>query len=83
MTQDNCACIFLHYIILTKEPTWILLTLCYPPTPTSGWGVDEHTDLGFLTILNQDQIGGLEVKTGSPYLDIFIINMYFQRFNIY
>lgn len=52
-------------LIQYKEPTWILLTLCYPPTPTKGWGVDEHTDLGFLTILNQDQIGGLEVKVSS------------------
>ena len=49
----------------SQEPTWILLTLCYPPTPKSGWGVDEHTDLGFLTILNQDQVGGLEVKESS------------------
>ena len=46
----------------TQNPSWNLLTVCYPPTPEDGWGVDEHTDLGFLTILNQDQVGGLEVK---------------------
>ena len=50
-----------------------MLTLCYPPTPKSGWGVDEHTDLGFLTILNQDQIGGLEVKEGFTWFENFFI----------
>jgi isopenicillin N synthase-like dioxygenase len=28
-----------------------------------GWGVGEHTDYGLLTLLAQDDIGGLEVKT--------------------
>ena len=50
----------------SQNPSWNLLAVCYPPTPKDGWGVDEHTDLGFLTILNQDQVGGLEVKEGSP-----------------
>ena len=55
-------------IISTQNPSWNLLTVCYPPTPEDGWGVDEHTDLGFLTILNQDQVGGLEIKAGFPLL---------------
>ena len=41
----------------SQNPSWNLLAVCYPPTPKDGWGVDEHTDIGFLTILNQDQVG--------------------------
>jgi len=32
------------------------------------WGVGEHTDYGLLTILLQDHIGGLEVKTPGGWL---------------
>ena len=38
------------------------MNVCYPPTPANGVGVGEHTDVGFLTILNQDLVGGLEVQ---------------------
>ena len=41
----------------------------YPADPvrchkdgTERWGVAEHTDYGFLTILKQDEVGGLEVE---------------------
>ncbi len=33
------------------------------------WGVGEHTDYGLLTLLKQDDRGGLEVKTPSGWLD--------------
>ena len=40
--------------------------------PRSGssrtWGVGEHTDYGLLTILLQDDAGGLEVKSGSRWI---------------
>lgn len=45
------------------------------------WGVGEHTDYGLLTILLQDHIGGLQVKTpggwvdAKPIPDTFICNI--------
>ena len=32
------------------------------------WGVGEHTDYGLLTILKQDDTGGLEVKSGHGWI---------------
>ena len=32
------------------------------------WGVGEHTDFGFLTILKQDEVGGLEVKVDNKWI---------------
>lgn len=46
------------------------------------WGVAEHTDRNFLTILSQDQSGGLEIKRQDgtwlavpPREDMFVINI--------
>ena len=33
------------------------------------WGVGEHTDYGLLTILRQDDAGGLQVKSRSRWID--------------
>ena len=33
------------------------------------WGVGEHTDYGLLTILRQDDTGGLQVKSRSGWMD--------------
>lgn len=51
----------------------------YPPQPESTsdmeFGVAPHTDHGLLTILDQDEVGGLEVMTrqgewvGAPYIE--------------
>src|SRR5262249_62071536 len=33
------------------------------------WGVGEHTDYGLLTILKQDDAGGLQVKVQAEWVD--------------
>jgi len=33
------------------------------------WGVGEHTDYGLLTLLAQDQNGGLQVKSNDTWID--------------
>lgn len=49
----------------TAEPTVLFRIFRYPPAAPEeqGWGVGEHSDYGFLTLLAQDSAGGLEVKT--------------------
>src|SRR5262245_39359691 len=50
----------------TGEPLTLFRIFNYPPPPDpSLWGVGEHTDYGLLTILLQDDAGGLEVKSQS------------------
>jgi isopenicillin N synthase-like dioxygenase len=44
----------------------------YPPATEDGdmpWGVGEHTDYGLLTILRQDDTGGLQVKSRSGWVE--------------
>jgi isopenicillin N synthase-like dioxygenase len=42
----------------------------YPPSGSAeNWGVGEHTDYGLLTLLAQDDNGGLEVKTPEGWID--------------
>lgn len=48
----------------TSDPTMLFRIFHYPASTSSeGWGVGEHTDYGLLTLLAQDDIGGLQVKT--------------------
>jgi isopenicillin N synthase-like dioxygenase len=59
-----------HY---ASDPTILLRVFHYPPQvdrSTGQWGVGEHTDYGFLTILKQDDTGGLQIKQGERWLDV-------------
>jgi isopenicillin N synthase-like dioxygenase len=53
----------------TAEPLTLFRIFNYPHSadPTL-WGVGEHTDYGLLTILLQDDAGGLEVKSRSRWV---------------
>jgi isopenicillin N synthase-like dioxygenase len=54
----------------TAQPTMLFRIFHYPAsTPEKGWGVGEHTDYGLLTLLAQDDIGGLEVKTSHGWIN--------------
>jgi isopenicillin N synthase-like dioxygenase len=59
-----------HY---TQDPLILFRIFHYPPDPkpqsTESWGVGEHTDYGLLTILKQDDCGGLQVKSRSCWVD--------------
>ena len=52
-----------------EEPTTLFRCFHYPPHDDA-WGaestaVGEHTDMGFLTVLQQDESGGLQVNAGE------------------
>lgn len=55
----------------TADPTVLFRIFHYPPQAgvESGYGVGEHTDYGFLTLLAQDRHGGLQVKVDGQWLD--------------
>lgn len=61
----------------TADPTVLFRIFNYPPSTLnkeSGengeiWGVGEHTDYGLLTLLAQDQHGGLQVHTQGKWVD--------------
>ena len=80
---------------IAREPTCLFRIFHYPPIDTacvpqdgiSEWGVAEHTDYGLLTILAQDDCGGLQVRmpggasSDDTWLDvpaepdIFVVNI--------
>jgi isopenicillin N synthase-like dioxygenase len=58
----------------TREPLTLFRIFRYPPDPAAAgpsprWGVGEHTDYGLLTLLLQDDVGGLQVKTPGGWLE--------------
>ncbi|APR75525.1 Oxidoreductase, 2OG-Fe(II) oxygenase family protein [Minicystis rosea] len=56
----------------TGSPLILFRIFNYPP-PTDGdeetWGVGEHTDYGLMTLLGQDDAGGLQVKSGGGWIE--------------
>ncbi|MBD2775442.1 isopenicillin N synthase family dioxygenase [Iningainema tapete] len=57
----------------TSDPLTLFRIFNYPPDSSSSdsgtrWGVGEHTDYGVLTILKQDDSGGLQVKSKSGWI---------------
>ncbi|MBX9695104.1 MAG: isopenicillin N synthase family oxygenase [Cyanobacteria bacterium] len=60
----------------TSDPLILFRIFNYPPLePGNGvesdtmWSVGEHTDYGILTILKQDNSGGLQVKSAGEWID--------------
>jgi isopenicillin N synthase-like dioxygenase len=56
----------------TTEPLTLFRIFNYPGDPAATseeprWGVGEHTDYGLLTILKQDETGGLQVKVEDTW----------------
>ncbi|MEO0469806.1 MAG: 2-oxoglutarate and iron-dependent oxygenase domain-containing protein [Bacteroidota bacterium] len=67
-----------HY---TMDPLTLFRIFHYPaannPSEKSQWGVGEHTDYGLLTILKQDETGGLQIKSQDNWLEApFIPNTF-------
>jgi isopenicillin N synthase-like dioxygenase len=58
---------------VTHDPLVLFRIFNYPapkdPSERTQWGVGEHTDYGVLTILKQDDCGGLEVNTSRGWMD--------------
>lgn len=70
----------------TNDPLTLFRIFHYPHVSTvkndgTSWGVGAHTDYGLLTILRQDSVGGLQVKTkdkwieAKPISNTFIVNI--------
>ncbi|VTU30260.1 isopenicillin N synthase family dioxygenase [Variovorax sp. PBL-E5] len=70
----------------TADPLILFRLFNYPTQPVPAgldvaWGVGEHTDYGLLTVLHQDDIGGLQVRTAAGWVDAapvpgaFVINI--------
>jgi isopenicillin N synthase-like dioxygenase len=57
----------------THDPLVLFRIFRYPPRAAAAddetWGVGEHTDYGLLTILLQDAVGGLQVKSPRGWID--------------
>jgi isopenicillin N synthase-like dioxygenase len=66
----------------TGDPTTLFRIFNYPSaTAADARGVGEHTDYGLLTLLYQDEVGGLQVKHGAGWIDVpfvpgsFVVNV--------
>lgn len=53
----------------TADPLTLFRIFNYPAGNGASWGVGEHTDYGLLTILKQDDSGGLQVKSKEGWVE--------------
>ena len=55
----------------TADPTVLFRIFNYPPAAPrdEGWGAGEHTDYGLLTLLAQDDNGGLQIAAPEGWID--------------
>jgi len=55
----------------TADPTILFRIFHYPSSSPgdAGWGVGEHTDYGLLTLLAQDDRGGLQIAAPEGWID--------------
>jgi len=68
---------------LTADPLVLFRIFHYPPVLPGNeqWSVGEHTDYGLITLLRQDDVGGLEVRgpggwiDAPPVPDSFVVNL--------
>lgn len=66
-----------------QEGSQILVVNCYPPCPNPELtlGIPPHSDYGFLTILLQDEVQGLQIQhagewvTVEPIPNSFVVNV--------
>ncbi len=54
-----------------RYPFSLVKLISYPPTPDGGAGVNAHHDAGFLTLLMQHEVGGLQVlNPDDEWIDV-------------
>jgi isopenicillin N synthase-like dioxygenase len=68
--------------VFGPRPLSLAKLISYPPTPPGEAGVNAHHDAGFLTLLMQHEVGGLQVENPDgdwidvpPRDDAFVVNL--------
>lgn len=58
--------------IVDPRPDFRLKIIRYPAatTPDERQGLGEHRDAGFMSIILQDEVGGLQVQRGGEFIDV-------------
>ena len=52
-------------------PHWVVKLISYPPVPNrEDQGVGPHTDTNFLTLVLQDEVGGLQAYSQGEWMDV-------------